>query len=794
MQKIRFNTGWIYKNENGEKPVQLPHDAMIERVRETGGGNTVNTGYFQGEKDCYKKIFTPKKDSQSMVLEFDGVYHNAEVYLNGLKVAQNRYGYSNFIVDISETVKYGEENTLEVRVDNSETPNSRWYTGTGIYRELYAYESGEIYTLPDDIQISTPDVEADLAVVEIHTKLRSVAKDEHFVWVRHQIYDALGKLVTEDEAPATINENMTEATLRYYVPNPILWSDKQPYLYTCKTTLLEDGQVLDETTNRFGIRKIQVDPVHGFRLNGECIKLRGGCIHHDNGIIGAREFKDASVRKVKMMKAAGFNALRISHHPASKVILEACDEVGMLVMDESFDMWNVQMNDNIYDFHLYFKECWKTIVDNWVRKNFNHPSVIMYSIGNEIPEIGTHLGGKTSRELAERVRSLDHTRFVTNAINGMMCVMDDMDSIIPMVFTEEEIKEKQIKRPVTDINYALTLFLDRTTQINMLDKVTELLAESTGVLDIVGYNYVAERYAQEAKDRPNRITMGSETFPPEIGRNWPWIEGISQCVGDFCWTAWDYLGETGIGAITYNIPPNFSQPYPFYMAYVGDFDLTGFRRPTSYYREIVWGLRKEPYIGVWDPGHQKDFIFFTTWSIGPAVHSWTWREEDIDTKTKVEVYSDAPEVELFLNGKSLGIQATSQCRAIFEVAYVPGELKAVAIRDGKACEQHILKTVGEATHVAVREENMDELIYLTFELADENGQLNMLASDEITLNVKNAKLLGMGSANATALTNFFDITWENYEGRLQAVLRKENNAPIEVEMISKRFGTMHKML
>ncbi len=790
MKKQLWNKNWTYISQSAKHAVTLPHDAMILKRRDPDGANTVNTGYFQGEDCVYEKTFLPEQGVQQAVLEFDGVYKDATVFVNETPMGGCRYGYSNFLVDISQAMKTGEKNQIRVEVKNADAPNSRWYTGTGIYRDIFLHTGGSLVIDPDGVRVSVSNLEKDLAILDVTTNLRSISSTDQYAFVQTEIKASDGRVVALEKSPISLEQQPCTfcgdmVRQRLYIKDPLLWDLDNPTLYSCKTTVLVNETAVDTSETTFGIRSILIDPYHGFRLNGKSMKLRGGCIHHDSGILGAIDTIDTALWRVDALKKAGFNTLRIAHNPASKVILEACDRLGMLVIDESFDMWNFPKNP--YDSHLYFKEEWEQILTSWVRKNYNHPSVIFYSIGNEIQEIGTTLGGRTSRMLAEKVRSMDNTRFIVNAINGMMCVMDDMDAIIPLVFTEEEIKEKQIKRPVTDINYALTLFLDRTEKINLLDKVTDMLAESSSVLDVVGYNYAAGRYKLDQKNNPNRVTVGSETFPSDIAKNWELVKEIPQLIGDFTWTAWDYLGETGIGAITYNTAPSFSQPYPFFMAYCGDFDLTGFRRPASYWREIVWELRKDPYIGVHNPAHAKDNAFCTPWSIGPAVASWSWDGYEGVT-TKVEVYAPGDTVELFLNDCSLGKKQAGAAvgfRTEYEVTYAPGELKAVSYEKGSVIGVHRLFSAKPSLKLRLTPQETalqtgaNGYRFVRIELADECGTVAIQREDCIQVEVTGGgTLAALGSANPKGRDDFFANTCHLYEGAALAAIRgadvKEN--------------------
>lgn len=829
MKRQLFNRAWIVEGECWEKKVTLPYDAMIKEEKDPDCANAVRTGYYPGKDYVYKKEFQAG-DEESVFVEFESIYKDAEIYLNKKIVKSNHYGYSRILVDLSDQICKNSCNELMVRVHNSDEKNSRWYSGSGIYRDVYMMCGGNLYIRPNGVKITVDEVDEKLAVLTICTWIRNKSLSERNLQVVTELRDNDNSVVSVEKTMITAcpyGSNAVEiyqnaegfCRQRIYVRDPKLWSDESPNLYTYHVSIYENNQYLDSTEEITGIRKIQLDPIYGLRINNKSVKLRGGCIHHDLGVIGAASFQEAENRRVRKLKDAGFNAIRMSHHPISTALLRACDQYGMYVMDEAFDMWELAKNEN--DFHQYFEEEWLYVIEDMVSKDYNHPCVIMYSIGNEIHELGTSKGRKINRNLVEKVHSLDHTRAVTQAINGMTVLMDKLDQVIPLVFTQEELEERHIQLPITDINDALTILLDRTEKMNALDLVTDLLAEVCGALDIVGYNYATGRYMQDHEMFQNRILMGSETFPSEINDNWAIIKKQPYILGDFTWTAWDYIGETGIGTIRYDCPPDFSVPYPCGLADTGDFDIIGQRKAISYYREAVWELDKQPFIGVQNPvyfGHQ---LSKTGWGFSDVISSWTWYGFE-NKFVHVEVYSSADEVELLINGQSYGRQPAGEAhayKAIFDVVYTPGKIEAIAYKNGEIMTQGYLQTADHVSRLLVKRDDMPEfisdadkilesaenesysqryvkpngLIMLEIACADEAGRINMNEDKIVTVNVRGSgTLVGFGNADPYDVKGFNKESHKTWHGHALAAVRAgDTSGIIEVDVQSLHCKTIH---
>ncbi|MEV6350602.1 glycoside hydrolase family 2 TIM barrel-domain containing protein [Actinoplanes sp. NPDC051851] len=774
MIRTSFNHGWEFRpkvNPFAElagvrvpyQPVTLPHDAMLAQQRSETG--TPATAYFPGGTYEYRKTFTVPAagEGDRILIEFEGVYRDAVVYVNGVYAGQRPYGYSPFRVDATALLRYGADN--EIRVEARSHQDSRWYTGAGIYRDTWLLTGGPVRIAPGSLHVTTPQVDADRAVVEVAV---TVGNDTTLLRTTHltvDVRDAAGHVVATAATPVSVRPGEpATARLRLYVADPRLWGPDTPTLYTTTATL-GDG---DTDTTTFGIRTLSLDPHRGLRVNGTTVKLRGACVHHDNGLLGAVSTARAEHRRIQRLKDAGFNAVRVSHQPAARAMLDACDRIGMLVIDEAFDMWTSGKTE--FDYHLNFAEWWERDIEAMVTNDRNHPSVIMYSIGNEIPEAGSPAGAVQGRALAERIRALDPTRYVTNGVNNMLAVMADLAAM-----------RAQQEQDGGGINTAMAGNAgDMMNAIAGSDLVTQRTAESYALLDVAGMNYSEARYPLDAGLFPNRIILGTETFPTRIADLWAQVLRHDHVIGDFTWTGWDYLGEVGIGRPQYHDPdavPAFNGPYPYLLAGTGDIDILGDRRPASYYREIVFGLRSLPYLAVRRPQHFGKTFSGTPWAWSDAIASWTWPGSEGQPAT-VEVYSAGDEAELLVDGESTGRRGLVEHRTAFDVVYQPGELVAVAYEKGVEIGRHRLRTatgplslraVAEQTAVAV---GGGDLAYVALTLTDAGGVVHTAADRPITVEVTgDGELIGLGSADPCTAERFDATTRTSYEGRVLAVLR-----------------------
>lgn len=778
MSKMLFNDNWAMKASSGSmtdfgyyQPVVIPHDAIIGKPRDADAPSTHASGYSVGGVFDYKKLFDVPSEWQGkqIILELEGVYMNAEIKVNNNFVTLRPYGYSTFFVDISDYLQYGSKNKLVVRASNAAPHNSRWYTGAGIYRNVWLHIKEQVAFHPWGIQITTPKVSADESVVYITARGENKASRELQLKVDFKIkYGEETVISSGAKVKAKAKEDFA-VEQKVVIRQPALWDLEHPNLYRLEANLEEQDSVLDKVEIDFGIRDIAFNLQQGFLLNGEPVKLKGGCVHHDNGILGSASYARAEERKIELMKAAGYNAIRTAHNPPSPAMLDACDRLGMLVMDEAFDMWRAPKG--AYDYHLYFESWWQEDLQAMILRDFNHPSVIMWSVGNEILERdGSSDGDKWSRIIADYARELDNTRPITQ---GIIAVSDSFDVLEDRILSNWE------------INMSI-----KDDKDGSWGPRTENFVKP---LDIVGYNYMSQRYEKDMELYPNRIIVGSETYPNTMYDFWQKTMAFPRVIGDFCWTAIDYLGEAGIGKYYVDTKPGYCGEYPWFAAGCGDIDICGFKRPQSYYRDIMWGVRSKPYIGVLSPKLTACEINYTNWGWEPVQDCWTYPGEE-GKMVKVYVYSPDEEVELLLNGVSVGHSVLEKNKAIFEIPYEPGELVAIAYRAEGQIEKHILCTTGEAVGYILQPDRnhistQGDLCYVTIEAVDCDGNRVFGFKDEIVVNVKGAgKLVALGNSNPVTEELYTDDKHSLYKGRALAIVRSdEQSGEIEICIASNKL-------
>lgn len=767
MHKIDFNTGWKYaKQGEGLQSVTLPHDAQITEKRDSDASDSGH-GYFPGGVYIYEKTFhAPAEwEGQTILVEFEGVYKNSTVSLNGKEIGGHRYGYTTFAVELTG-LNYGADNTLTVIVDNSKTPNSRWYSGAGIYRPVWLYVGEKAHIVYQGVKI-TP-ISGGTAKVKVETK---VTAGDVFV----EILDG--------QTPVAQG---TGTVCEIEVPGGKLWSDETPYLYTCRVLLSENGKVTDVVEEKFGIRVISWSN-KGLFINGKETLLRGGCVHHDNGILGAATYDESEWRRVRIMKEAGFNAIRSAHNPASRAMLEACDYYGVYVMDETFDMWYNRKNK--YDYGCDFEECWKEDTLAMVERDYNHPSVIMYSIGNEVAEPHEQKGIQAGKAQIDLIHSLDSSRPVTCGLNLMILSRASKGQGIykdgEMNTASSGKKKKEDNQNASLAFNIMASFVG--TGMNKggnSPKVDAIATPIIDALDIAGYNYGSGRYPLEEKAHPERIIFGSETFPQDIYKNWEMVKKYPYLLGDFMWTAWDYLGEAGIGAWSYTGGMPFNRPYPWILAGAGVIDICGIPDASCRYASTVWNLEKAPRIGVKPVNHPGVRPSKSVWRGTNAIESWAWANCD-GNKAEVEVYAQAAVVELLLNGKSLGKKKIKEYKAVFKTKYTPGTLTAVAYdTSGRELSRSELKSATGKVAITVKPETAiaknGEIVYVPVEIAGENNIVESNADRRLTVSVSGGELLAFGSANPCTEEQYHTGTFTTYYGRALAVVRVNENTVITV--------------
>lgn len=793
MKKQKFNQDWIFTigsgssldalagGNNTAKQVTLPHDASIGRERNPEEPNGSGNGFFREESYVYTKTFSMNADDKdkNVYLEFEGVYQNAFVYVNNSFAGKCPYGYSNFYVDITKYLNYNEPNALKVVVKNG-VPSGRWYTGGGIYRDVNLMIADRLHLAPDSVQLAAIEVEDDQAIIRAKSTIAYTGIGIREITLCTELMDTDGNVVAADEMPVTVEEHSEQTyQQKMYVLNPNRWDAENPYLYTYRTYIKENDSVIDEETGTFGIRKLQLDTKHGLRVNGKVVKLRGGCIHHDNGIIGTAEFTHSAEARVKKLKETGFNAIRSAHYPMSRKLLEACDKYGMYVMDEYSDVWVSTKVE--FDYSTQMTEWWEHDIENLVKKDYNHPCVIMYSIGNEIPEAGNKFDVQWGKKIADKLRSLDDTRYTTNSLNLLLAIMNDLPKLMAQNADAQAAANTEKDQP-QEINSMMNNLGAMMAQFMASDFAAEKVKEACAQVDITGYNYAAARYEIDGKLFPNRILVGSETNPPDLDKNWELVEKLPYVIGDFDWTAWDYIGETGIGKINYTDQQSmgFYAPYPCKIAYCGDINILGNRRPISYWRELILGLRKAPYIAVQLPQHYGEPQSTTQWSMSDAVRSWNWNGYE-GKPVKVEVYAAADEVELLINGQSVErkkVGETKKYITIFDTTYHAGKVEVIAYSDGKECGRDEILTASDEVVIAAKADRTQipadgsDIAYIDICMQDASGILNPNADKAVSISLDGpGEIMGYGSADPESEENYYDTVAKAYEGKLRAAVR-----------------------
>lgn len=805
MTRTLLNAGWSVRrkvtafqelggSDSGQwTDVVLPHDALLGTERRADAQDGHTNGYHSGGAWEYRHLLdAPAEQAGKLVfLEFDGVYRDAVVTVNGAYAGRWSNGYSRFVIRIDPFLRFGQEN--EIRVACRTHLDSRWYAGAGIHRDVHLLVKEPVHLAVDGTRVTTPVVEDGMAEVEVAVEVENSGPVTTRSRVSAVLRGSDGREVAQRTSPITLQPGERgTARLRMVVDQPRLWSADAPELYEARVVLADEaGGVLDAESVRVGIRTLRVDAARGLRVNGVPVKLRGACIHSDNGPLGAAAIRAAEYRKIELLKAAGFNAIRSAHNASSSALLDACDRLGMYVMDETFDMWTQGKND--FDYSADFPLWWERDLEALVAKDINHPSVIFYSIGNEIPETGTPDGGRWGRRMAEKLRELDPTRLVTNGINGFVSALDVVLSSLQERRREAGEDPQEV---AGGVNGMMNSFGAMMGQIAASPIVTEATEESFAVLDVAGLNYGESRYVLDRELFPDRVIVGTETWPTVMDRNWALVTEHPHVIGDFTWTGLDYLGENGIGVVGYADDPSgrsgFATPYPGLTANCGDLDITGHRRPQSYYREIVFGLRTAPYIAVQRPDRYDATISIgTPWSWSDTVASWTWRGFE-GARVRVEVYAPADEVELRLDGNVIGREPVGTERAFradFDVTYQPGELSAVSFVDGVAVDRTTLRSaVGEpglriAAAPALVDDTSD-LAFLTLTIADEQGNVSCGDDRVVQVEVRGAGVLqALGSGAPVTAESFLSSRHSTFDGRLLAVVRPTGPGEIVVTAV-----------
>ena len=769
MKATSLLTGWTCRHLGDTapgKPVTLPHDAMLAEPRTALSAGGTNTGWYEGYDYEYRRTLTvPENElADTHILEFEGVYHNAEVWLNGQKAAFRPYGYTNFYVDCAPYLHSG-ENELRVIARNADQPNSRWYSGAGIYRPVQLWTARGAHIALNGVKICT--LSLDPAVVEVRVKTTAPGT------VR----------LTVDDLPAVQQESDGKAVFTLTLDNARLWTPETPNLYTCRVSFADD-----EVTETFGVRKVEWG-TDGFLLNGKRYIIQGACIHHDNGLLGAVCDPDAVARKVRLLKENGYNAIRSAHNPCSKALLAECDRQGMLVMDEYIDHWYIHKTE--HDYVDYFNDWWHQDLTDMVEKDYNHPCVVLYSTGNEVSETAQKRGIALTKEMTDFLHGLDDSRPVTCGVN---IFFNFLSSIGFGVYSDEKAKkeaeraekakqrgEKAAKKKAVGSQFFNNLagllgdeFMKRGATLHGCDVKTR---DAFANMDIAGYNYGIYRYKHDLKKYPQRLILGSETFCNDAYKFRELAKQEPRLVGDFVWAGMDYLGEVMVGSWEYaDYAETFDGGPGWVSAGSGRIDLTGKPLGEALYTRVALEADNGPYIAVCPVNHTGDRHSPSAWKMTNAMPSWSWTGCE-GRKANVEVYARAARVELVLNGHTVGSKTLkNDCLARFSIPYESGTLEAVSF---DAADHEIgrckLQSAGGTTRLTLDAEEPTvkpgHLCYIRLRYTDENGITKPLARGSIQVQVRGGTLVGLGSACPFNKHSYLDSETDTYYGEALAIVR-----------------------
>ena len=769
MKPTPLLTGWTCRHLGDTAPgkaVTLPHDAMLAEPRTAISAGGTNTGWYEGYDYEYQRTLTvPENElADTHILEFEGVYHNAEVWLNGQKAAFRPYGYTNFYVDCAPYLHAG-ENELRVIARNADQPNSRWYSGAGIYRPVQLWKARGAHITLNGVKIRTLSLQP--AIVEVRVKTTAPGT------VR----------LTVDDLPAMQQESDGEAVFTLTLDNARLWTPETPNLYTCRVSFADD-----EVTETFGVRKVEWG-TDGFLLNGKRYIIQGACIHHDNGLLGAVCDPDAVARKVRLLKENGYNAIRSAHNPCSKALLTECDRQGMLVMDEYIDHWYIHKTE--HDYVDYFDDWWHQDLTDMVEKDYNHPCVVLYSTGNEVSETAQKRGIALTKEMTDFLHGLDDSRPVTCGVN---IFFNFLSSIGFGVYSDEKAKkeaeraekakqrgEKAAKKKAVGSQFFNNLagllgdeFMKRGATLHGCDVKTR---DAFANMDIAGYNYGIYRYKHDLKKYPQRLILGSETFCNDAYKFRELAKQEPRLVGDFVWAGMDYLGEVMVGSWEYaDYAETFDGGLGWVSAGSGRIDLTGKPLGEALYTRVALEADNGPYIAVCPVNHTGDRHSPSAWKMTNAMPSWSWTGCE-GRKANVEVYARAARVELVLNGHTVGSKTLkNDCLARFSIPYESGTLEAVSY---DAADHEIgrykLQSAGGATSLTLDAEEpaaqTGHLCYVRLRYTDENGITKPLMRGNIQVQVRGGTLVGLGSACPFNKHSYLDSETDTYYGEALAIVR-----------------------
>jgi len=766
MNKQIISQGWALRSPGFSGVVDLPNDYAVTQKRSPNTPGWSSNGFYRGGTGDYTKYITLDDRYSHYMLDIDGAYMCAEVVFNEVHLTTHPHGYTPILCDLTPYVFKNTINRISIRTDDNQ-PSTRWYSGAGIYRDVFLWCGGDIRIEPRGLWVKTPDTDGRVIVCVTVTSDRS----SHIELTLKAVGDD-GSLADSRVFGLDVSEGENRHELEMFIPSPRLWNIGEPNLYTLTAEIAENGDITDTAEITFGIRKIECDAENGLRINGRAVKLRGGCIHHDHGGLGACAYPAAEERKLRLLKEAGFDSIRTAHNPPSSVLLDLCDRMGIVVMDEAFDTWNRPKHTR--DYHLWFRHCWAADIRAMVERDRVHPSVISYSIGNEVRESeGLGNVGEWSERMTAEVRKYDDTRLVTGTTFGTKSS--------PPSDAPEEYRR----------NFEKRFFFDGDEE--QLKSWAKRSEPFYAPFDIAGYNYIYKRYRRDHEQFPNRVIWGSETHALKFYESWNEVLSLPYVIGDFTWTAYDNMGEAGTGRSCWardgEIKGISLAVWPWRTCWQGDLDLCGFRRPQSYFREAVWRGNVISPIFTTHPEHYGEGFSGTGWHWYDVHESWTFDDKYIAKPVRCEVYTDCDSVIWTLNGKYIGTSAADKCIASIDIPYERGTLRAEGIKDGRSCGSVSLETTGRAARLTALPEKTAlkadgrDLCYIDIAVTDEDGRRVDGSKHEIKCEVEGGRLLCIFSADPANEDDYTTDTCHAFDGRAIAVVSASDKGTVRIKVI-----------
>lgn len=773
MTKIDFNKGWSFcKKSNPEKKseVCIPHDAMIFEKRSADAESGIHGCYFLSDDYIYEKHFSlDKYQGQKAIFEFEGVYKDCEIYINDVLVKTHGYGYTGFYVEVKENYLHTGDNTIKVIARNTDQPNSRWYSGAGIYRPCYLHLLPEKHIELEGISVKTKDYISKCINVEVKTNtdgplLLEILDDDQVIHSE------------EVQSSGQVSKDII-------LQDALLWDEFNPKLYTLKVYF----EGLSEEV-KFGIRTIECSKDKGFLINGKRVIMRGCCIHHDNGMLGASSHPFAEERKIEIIKSAGYNAVRLAHNPGSKSLLDACDKHGIYVLNEYVDMWYIHKTK--YDYAKHVQNNWRDDLKDIVMVSKNHPSVVMYSVGNEVAESVEEKGIKLCDEMVKYLHELDHTRPVTCGINIFFNYLYKLGF---GVYTDQKAEKKQAVGSEF-YNKLAGLLGDKTMKFGATLHGSDV--NTTGifeVLDVAGYNYGIDRYRKDLKKYPDRMILGTETFCSDARKFYNLAKQNKRIIGDFVWSGFDYLGEVGIGSWVYDdYAKNFNSGLGWMTAGSGRIDINGNTGGETLYTKVAFE-KDIIHVATVPPAYYKRKHSPSAWKMSDAIPSWSYDGYE-GKPIAVEVYANCAKIELYVNDqlvktKRMNESSVVKCTTI----YRKGTLKAVALDErGRKLGETVLHSAEKQTILAAIPEQTTlkkgDLLYVNVMFCDQHKNTKPLERGEVTIEVKNGTLLAFGNACPFNERGYHDTVCETYQGRAMAIIKPMDSGKIEVSFRSNKGG------